>query len=64
LHRCSSIPVCNSWTCSTGDTASERRAVEEATGTRLAHLDDVDTFNDLEELLAIPGGMRSGDHDE
>ncbi len=36
-----------------GDTAAERRAVEAATGVRLARFDEVDYFNDLEEVLAI-----------
>ncbi len=36
-----------------GDTADERRAVEAATGARLARFDEVDYFNDLEEVLAI-----------
>jgi tetratricopeptide (TPR) repeat protein len=36
-----------------GDTAAERRAVEDATGGRLLHFDEVDYYNDLEELLAI-----------
>jgi ADP-heptose:LPS heptosyltransferase len=36
-----------------GDTAAERAAVEQATGARLARFDEVDYYNDLEELLAI-----------
>jgi hypothetical protein len=36
-----------------GDTAAERRAVEAAVGVRLARFNEVDHFNDLEELLAI-----------
>jgi hypothetical protein len=36
-----------------GDTAAERRAVEVATGVRLLRFEDVDYYNDLEELLAI-----------
>jgi tetratricopeptide (TPR) repeat protein len=36
-----------------GDTADERRAVEAATGVKLLHFDEVDYYNDLEELLAI-----------
>jgi len=36
-----------------GDTAAERRAVQEATGVPLQHFDQVDYFNDLEEVLAI-----------
>ena len=36
-----------------GDTAAERGAVEQALGVRLARFEDVDHFNDLEELLAI-----------
>ena len=36
-----------------GDTAAERRAVAEATGVRLLHFDEVDYYNDLEEVLAI-----------
>jgi tetratricopeptide (TPR) repeat protein len=36
-----------------GDTAGERRAVEEAVGVRLTRFDEVDYYNDLEELLAI-----------
>jgi tetratricopeptide (TPR) repeat protein len=36
-----------------GDTAAERAAVEAATGAGLLHFDEVDTFNDLEEVLAI-----------
>jgi tetratricopeptide (TPR) repeat protein/ADP-heptose:LPS heptosyltransferase len=36
-----------------GDTAAERKAVESATGTRLLRFDEVNYFNDLDELLAI-----------
>ena len=36
-----------------GDTAAERHAVEAAVGMRLARFNEVDHFNDLEELLAI-----------
>jgi ADP-heptose:LPS heptosyltransferase len=36
-----------------GDTAGERRRAEEATGARLLRFEEVDHFNDLEELLAI-----------
>jgi tetratricopeptide (TPR) repeat protein/ADP-heptose:LPS heptosyltransferase len=36
-----------------GDTAAERHAVEASTGVRLLHFDEVDYFNDLEEVLAI-----------
>jgi tetratricopeptide (TPR) repeat protein len=36
-----------------GDTAADRSAVEAATGTRLVHFDEVDYYNDLEEVLAI-----------
>ncbi len=36
-----------------GDTADERGALEAATDVRLARFDDVDFFNDLEEVLAI-----------
>jgi hypothetical protein len=36
-----------------GDTAAEREAVEKATGVRLMRFEDVDHYNDLEELLAI-----------
>jgi len=36
-----------------GDTAAERRAVEDATGVPLLHFDEVDYRNDLEEVLAI-----------
>jgi tetratricopeptide (TPR) repeat protein len=36
-----------------GDTAAERGAVEQALGVRLARFEEVDYFNDLEELLAI-----------
>jgi hypothetical protein len=36
-----------------GDTAAERSAVEAATGVRLTRFDEVDHFNDLEEVLAI-----------
>jgi hypothetical protein len=36
-----------------GDTAAERGAMAEATGVHLLRFDDVDYFNDLEELLAI-----------
>jgi tetratricopeptide (TPR) repeat protein len=36
-----------------GDTADERRAVEAATGARLLRFDEVDYYNDLEEVLAI-----------
>jgi ADP-heptose:LPS heptosyltransferase len=36
-----------------GDTAAERGAVEQALGVRLLRFEDVDHFNDLEELLAI-----------
>lgn len=36
-----------------GDTAAERGAVEKAIGVRLLRFEDVDHYNDLEELLAI-----------
>ncbi|MBI3043301.1 MAG: tetratricopeptide repeat protein [Betaproteobacteria bacterium] len=36
-----------------GDTAAERNAVETATGVRLLHFDELDYYNDLEEVLAI-----------
>jgi hypothetical protein len=36
-----------------GDTAAERAAAEAATGVRLARFDEVDYYNDLDELLAI-----------
>jgi tetratricopeptide (TPR) repeat protein len=36
-----------------GDTAGERRMVEETTGARFLRFEEVDYFNDLEELLAI-----------
>ncbi len=36
-----------------GDTAAERSAVAAATGVRLTRFDEVDYFNDLEEVLAI-----------
>jgi tetratricopeptide (TPR) repeat protein len=36
-----------------GDTAAERHSVEAATGVRIARFDEVDHFNDLEEVLAI-----------
>jgi ADP-heptose:LPS heptosyltransferase len=36
-----------------GDTREERRAIEAATGARLAHFEAVDYYADLEELLAI-----------
>jgi tetratricopeptide (TPR) repeat protein len=36
-----------------GDTRAERQAAEDATGTRLLHFDEVDYFQDLEEVLAI-----------
>lgn len=36
-----------------GDTTAERRAVEDATGARLMRFEEVDHYNDLEELLAI-----------
>ena len=36
-----------------GDTVAERHAVEASTGVRLLHFDEVDYFNDLEEVLAI-----------
>jgi ADP-heptose:LPS heptosyltransferase len=36
-----------------GDTMAEREAVEKSAGVRLARFDEVDYFNDLEELLAI-----------
>jgi tetratricopeptide (TPR) repeat protein len=36
-----------------GDTAAERGAVEKTLGVRLARFEEVDHFNDLEELLAI-----------
>jgi tetratricopeptide (TPR) repeat protein len=36
-----------------GDTVEERRQVEAATGARLVHFDEVDYYNDLEELFAI-----------
>jgi tetratricopeptide (TPR) repeat protein len=36
-----------------GDLDAAREALERATGVRLLHFDEVDYFNDLEELLAI-----------
>lgn len=36
-----------------GDTGAERHAAASATGTQLLHFDEVDYYNDLEELLAI-----------
>jgi tetratricopeptide (TPR) repeat protein len=36
-----------------GDTGAERSAVEASTGVRLFRFEDVDHFNDLEEVLAI-----------
>jgi len=36
-----------------GETAAEREAVEKAVGVRLLHLDHVDYYNDLEEMLAL-----------
>jgi len=36
-----------------GDTAAERAAVEKSMGARLLRFDEVDYYNDLEELLAI-----------
>jgi tetratricopeptide (TPR) repeat protein len=36
-----------------GDTAAERGAVEQALGVRLLRFEEVDYYNDLEELLAI-----------
>jgi tetratricopeptide (TPR) repeat protein/ADP-heptose:LPS heptosyltransferase len=36
-----------------GDTGAERRAAVEGTGARLLHFEDVDIYNDLEEVLAI-----------
>ena len=36
-----------------GDTRAERQAAEDATGARLLHFDEVDYFQDLEEVLAI-----------
>jgi tetratricopeptide (TPR) repeat protein len=36
-----------------GDTRAERQATEDATGVRLLHFDEVDYFQDLEEVLAI-----------
>lgn len=36
-----------------GDTGAERGAVEAATGAQLLHFDEVDYYNNLEELLAI-----------
>lgn len=36
-----------------GDTAAERNEVEAASGARILHFDEVDLFNDLDELLAI-----------
>jgi len=36
-----------------GDTTGERNAAEAMTGVRLLHFDEVDYFNDLEEVLAI-----------
>jgi ADP-heptose:LPS heptosyltransferase len=36
-----------------GDTVAERDAAERALGVRLARFEDVDHYNDLEELLAI-----------
>lgn len=36
-----------------GDTAAERQAIAAATGVGLLHFDEVDYFNDLEDMLAI-----------
>jgi tetratricopeptide (TPR) repeat protein len=36
-----------------GDTMSERRAAQDATGVELLHFDEVDYYNDLEEVLAM-----------
>jgi hypothetical protein len=36
-----------------GDTAAERESVAKATGVRLLHFDEVDYYNDLEEMFAI-----------
>jgi hypothetical protein len=36
-----------------GDTGAERHAVEAVTGVRIARFEEVDHFNDLEEVLAI-----------
>ena len=36
-----------------GDTVAERREVEQVSGVRLLHFDEVDYFHDLEEMLAI-----------
>jgi ADP-heptose:LPS heptosyltransferase len=36
-----------------GDTTAERAAVEQAEGARLMHFEEVDYYNNLEELLAI-----------
>jgi tetratricopeptide (TPR) repeat protein len=36
-----------------GDTVQERKALEAAAGIRLARFDDVDMFNDLEDVMAI-----------
>lgn len=36
-----------------GDTRAERQGAEDATGARLLHFDEVDYFQDLEEVLAI-----------
>jgi tetratricopeptide (TPR) repeat protein len=36
-----------------GDTAAERAALEQETGVKLLHFDEVDYFNDLEGMLAI-----------
>jgi ADP-heptose:LPS heptosyltransferase len=36
-----------------GDTAAERGAIEQALGVQLVRFEEVDYYNDLEELLAI-----------
>ena len=36
-----------------GDTVAERNSVERTTGRRLVHFDEVDYFEDLEEVLAV-----------
>jgi Tfp pilus assembly protein PilF len=47
------LPGVNFVNAQYGDTAAERKAVEAATGAQLLHFDEVDYYNNLEELLAI-----------
>ena len=47
-----------------GDTAAERSATEVSTGVQVLRFDDVDHFNDLEEVLAILEACDLLDYDQ